>query len=59
MRVIVENNNGDVIFSYASPNRNAIPAGMQTMCALHDKKGVIIELAESIQALCDSQFPIP
>ncbi len=28
------------------------------MCALHDKKVVIVELAECIRILCDSQFPL-
>jgi hypothetical protein len=56
MRVTVTNDNNDIVFSYASPERNS--GEENVMCAINDKKEVIVELAESIQILCDSQFPI-
>jgi hypothetical protein len=56
MRVIVEDDGGERIFSYASPERH--PGEMNTMCAVNKKKAVIIDLAESIQVLCDTMFPI-
>jgi hypothetical protein len=56
MRVTVTNENNDIVFSYASPERNI--GEENVMCAINDKKDVISELAESIQILCDTQFPI-
>jgi hypothetical protein len=56
MKVIVHDDGGEVVFSYASPKRH--PGELQTMCAANKKKDVIIELAECIQVLYDTQFPI-
>jgi hypothetical protein len=56
MRVIVIDEKNDIVFSYASPERN--PDEENTMCSIDDKKEVISELAECIQILCDTQFPI-
>jgi hypothetical protein len=56
MRVIVTDEKNDIVFSYASPERN--PGEENTMCAINDKKEVISELAECIQILCDTQFPM-
>lgn len=56
MRIIVIDDNGEEMFSYASPESN--PGQLNTMCALDQKARVITCLAESIMTLCDTQFPI-
>lgn len=56
MRTVVFDDDGKELFSYASPER--YPGQLQTMCSGKHKKSVIIDLAECIQVLCDTQFPI-
>lgn len=56
MRVIIEDDAGERIFSYASPEKH--PGEMNTMCPINKKKASVNHLAESIQVLCDSQFPL-
>lgn len=55
LRVIVESGE-EIIFSYVSPEKR--PGELNTMCAINNKKEVIVQLAECIQVLCDSQFPL-
>ena len=56
MRVIVKDDKGDEVFSYASPEKH--PGELNTLCSVDNKKVVIAALAESIVIMCDSQFPL-
>ena len=56
MRIVATDDGGNIVFSYASPERN--PGEENVMCAISDKREVIVALAECIQVLCDTQFPI-
>jgi hypothetical protein len=56
MRVIVQDDSGKEVFSYAPPEEH--PGEENTMCAIDQKKTTIIALAGSIAILCDSIFPL-
>ena len=46
MRVIVKDDKGDEVFSYASPEKH--PGELNTLCSVDNKKVIIAALAESI-----------
>lgn len=56
MKVIIQDETGKELFSYADPEK--YPGALNMMCAVNEKKAAIIALADSIQILCDTQFPI-
>ena len=53
MRVIIEDDNGLRIFSFAQHYHEK-----NVLCPINKKKDAIIQLANSIKILCDTQFPI-